>query len=208
MAGALILDSYSGVAWARSSKPEQINVVSSWKTQLYSNSDKEKSPSSFAYRENSPSSWGYDIGANDAPLNWFKLSLLDEEDLPRHIRDSEQMKSAQSLLKQSNKHAVEVIGDYLRELWEHSLESIERATGNEMVQISKFLVVVTLPAIWPTYAQVRMREAIEKAGILDLRSAGDTVLSFVSEPEAAALCVMEDMKGRADIKVWHLYCML
>lgn len=37
---------------------------------------------------------------------------------------------------------------------------------------------MTLPAIWPAYAQGRMREAARQAGMLADRIAGETKLSF------------------------------
>lgn len=46
-----------------------------------------------------------------------------------------------------------------------------------------------------------MREAVERAGMLGKRIAGETQLSFISEPEAAALATLSEMDGRADVKV-------
>lgn len=46
-----------------------------------------------------------------------------------------------------------------------------------------------------------MKESVERAGILDARVAGDIELSFISESEAAALTVLEDLSGRGDVKV-------
>lgn len=70
-----------------------------------------------------------------------------------------------------------------------------------MRQMSSFQIIVTLPAIWPHYAQLRMREAIDDAGILDTKSAGKPTLSFTSEPEAAALASLEDLMGRVELNV-------
>lgn len=70
-----------------------------------------------------------------------------------------------------------------------------------MIDVCAFNVVVTLPAIWPAYAQFRMKEAIEKAGILKARGICDTTLEFISEPEAAALATLQDMSDRADMVV-------
>ncbi|UKZ77423.1 hypothetical protein TrVFT333_005144 [Trichoderma virens FT-333] len=90
--------------------------------------------------------------------------------------------------------------DYLRELWKYTLGCIERAEGASIVELSAFKVVVTLPAIWPAYAQFRMKQAIEKAGILNLGNTVDTTLEFISEPEAAALASLQDMSDRADMR--------
>lgn len=70
-----------------------------------------------------------------------------------------------------------------------------------MRQMSTFQIIVTLPAIWPHYAQRRMREAIEEAGILASNSTGKPTLNFTSEPEAAALASLEDLMGRVELKV-------
>ncbi|KAF2824912.1 hypothetical protein CC86DRAFT_456871 [Ophiobolus disseminans] len=64
----------------------------------------------------------------------------------------------------------------------------------------RFQVVCTVPAVWTTQAVYRMREAAGHAGILSDRSAGPTSLRFVSEPEAAALATLEDLKARPNFK--------
>jgi hypothetical protein len=46
-----------------------------------------------------------------------------------------------------------------------------------------------------------MREAAKRAGILERRLAGETILQFVSEPEAAALASFEDFKNRPNFQV-------
>ncbi|KAK5990390.1 Heat shock 70 kDa 12B-like protein [Cladobotryum mycophilum] len=192
---------YSGVAWSLSSQPDQINIITNWDSILLNNSDKEKSPTAISYEDgNETPTWGYNVPSHVIAARWFKLCLLDDEDIPANIRESNQLKEARALLTRLNKHAIEVISNYLRELWDHSIENIERSVGRGLVQLSRFKIVVTLPAIWPAYAQARMKQAIEQAGILEMRSAGDTTLTFVSEPEAAALATIEDMCGRADIK--------
>ncbi|KAF5713871.1 hypothetical protein FMUND_7702 [Fusarium mundagurra] len=65
---------------------------------------------------------------------------------------------------------------------------------------SNFQVVIPLPAIWPPYAQHRMKVAAKQAGILDSRPAGPTTLRFVSEPEATALATIKDLSKRSSIK--------
>lgn len=197
--GALTLDRYSGVAWATSNKPEQINTITNWNSRLNRNSDKEKAPTAISY-SSSPPSWGYSIPLDEDPVRWFKLLLLDEEDLRSQVRSSTQVAATRSRLEQVNKNVVEVIADFLKELWAHVLVNIKRTIGQEILDLSSLHVVITLPAIWPAYAQGRMREAAAVAGILNQRPAGKTELSFISEPEAAALATMSDLSGRPDIQ--------
>jgi hypothetical protein len=198
----LILRSFSGVAWARSSRPDQINIITSWNSHFSFNSDKEKVPTIISSEEKDGAPvWGYVAPLGEASIRWFKLCLLDKDDIPTYLLNSEHLKTARALLEKSNTHVVDVISAYLRQLWQYSVGCVERAEGASIVDVSAFKVVVTLPAIWPAYAQFRMKEAIDKAGILGLRSAADTTLEFISEPEAAALATLQDMADRADVAV-------
>lgn len=54
--------------------------------------------------------------------------------------------------------------------------------------------------IGPDYSRKRMLQAVEAAGVLDKREGvADTILSFVSEPEAAALATLKRVDGRCDV---------
>ncbi|KAL7909220.1 hypothetical protein GGI35DRAFT_493223 [Trichoderma velutinum] len=186
---------YSGVAWTTSSRPGHINIITNWDAVKNHCSDKEKVPSAIYYDDKGEVSWGYSVPekASSLKFEWFKLCLLDEGDIPKEHRNAAQIQAAQKSLRKSNKCVEDVISDYLRELWKHSITNIRRAVGGQLVDISKFKVIATIPAIWPAYAQGRMHKAIEKAGILESRIAGDTVLKFITEPEAAALATINDM---------------
>ncbi|PTB58747.1 hypothetical protein M431DRAFT_490370 [Trichoderma harzianum CBS 226.95] len=197
---------YSGVAWTTSSRPGHINIITNWDAVKNHCSDKEKVPSVIHYDDKGEVSWGYSVPekASSLKFQWFKLCLLDEGDIPKDLRNAAQIQAAQKSLRESNKHVEDVISDYLRELWTHSITNIRRAVGGQLVDISKFKVVVTIPAIWPSYTQPRMIRAIKKAGILESRIAGDTVLKFITEPEAAALATINDMctyNSRPDMEV-------
>ncbi|PHH86733.1 hypothetical protein CDD83_9820 [Cordyceps sp. RAO-2017] len=190
---------YSGVSWAPAGS--YIQTISGWPSGSGPNNDKRKTPSALVYRsEGQPPVWGYRIPYEDVALRWFKLLLLDDEDIPAHVRDSEYLKEARRQLKQNNRHAGEVIADYLRELWKQGLQSIEQSVGKRRVSTSRFELVVTLPAIWPQYARKRMEAAVQSSGLLDYRKQGPTTLTFISEPEAAALATMEDFEGRVEFK--------
>lgn len=199
---ALTSRSFSGVAWARSSRPNQVDIITSWKSCFNFNSDKEKVPTSVSYAEQDKAPlWGYTAPIGEASIKWFKLCLLEKEDIPECLQNSEHLQSARASLEKSETHVVDVISDYLQQLWQYSIGCIERAEGASIVDLSAFRVIVTLPAIWPAYAQFRMKEAIEKAGILGFRNAADTTLEFISEPEAAALATLQDMSDRTDVRV-------
>ncbi|KAK2006639.1 actin-like ATPase domain-containing protein [Colletotrichum eremochloae] len=194
---------FSGVSWAFLGQPDNIEVITRWESELIFNSDTEKTPSTLLYCGlQKEALWGYNIPAikNETALKWFKLLLIDHKDLPNNLQESRQLATAKRLLEEVNREAVEAVSSYLRRLWNHSIECITHSVGKGLMRLCKFHVVITLPAIWPEYSKARMRRAVEDAGILQSRLAGDTVLSFISEPEAAALATMCDLKHRPDIQ--------
>ncbi|KAF5653827.1 Hsp70 chaperone protein [Fusarium sp. NRRL 25303] len=192
---------YSGVAWAYSREPEEIEIVTSWESQLNHCSDVEKAPTQIHYGHNNQDiKWGYGISPEHEPLKWFKLLLLEPKDIPQGAANSTQLKEARRLQSKAGKEPVEIVACFLRKIWDHSVESIRRTIGDDVMKRSNFQVVITLPAIWPPYAQHRMKMAAKMAGILDPRPAGPTTLRFVSEPEAAALATIKDLSKRSSIK--------
>lgn len=207
------MERFSGVAWAWSGSPTDIKTVTNWQAYEYLNADKEKAPSEIFYNTlNSTSgeldaTWGYGIPTGSEPLKWFKLLLLDDEDMDEKIRNSAQIKKARELLQASGKTAIEVIGDYLHFLWKHTIEAIEQDMGEEAVEGTPFRVILTVPAVWNHQAIGRMKNAAFKAGILANRLAGETELFFVGEPEAAALATFEDLKAR-DFKKGDTICVV
>jgi molecular chaperone DnaK (HSP70) len=192
---------YSGVAFTWSDKIDQMEVITSWESDLHSSPEEEKTPTAISFDAKGKATWGYNIPFDAEQGKWFKLLLIDNKDLPDEVRDSTKIKEARSYLEKHNKTPIQVIAQYLRLLWNHCNQRIVETAGKALINYSKFHIVVTVPAIWPEYARGRMREAAKEAGMLEKRIAGNTELSFISEPEAAALATLSDMEGRCDIKV-------
>ncbi|KAM0241506.1 hypothetical protein ACHAP5_007545 [Fusarium lateritium] len=121
------------------------------------------------------------------PLKWFKLLLLKEEDITKEeIHNSPQLQQARTMLSESanGTTAVQVVGLYLKNIWNHTYAALSSMLDIENLPLR---VAITIPAIWPAYAQSAMRKAAEIAGIMDYREIGKTTLLLVQEPEAAAL---------------------
>jgi hypothetical protein len=199
---------YSGVAWGYSKQPDEINIITNWDSTEYEASDKGKAPTRISYgsithnesKNSSEITWGYGVGDDEA-VEWFKLLLLDDSDMDDKESNSPQLKKARSLLRKANKTPLQAIADYLRLLWAHAISNIEKAFGEAALEGLPFQVVCTVPAVWTTKAVGKMREAAERAGILEDRLAGQTTLNFVSEPEAAALATFDDLKNRPNFQI-------
>jgi hypothetical protein len=204
---------YSGVAWAFSKQPEDIKIVTGWDCIEFQNVDKGKAPSRIAYGQincNRPANalegtdsvkvnWGYGVEDTNA-AEWFKFLLPDEEDQACEAKHSPQIEKARQLLRQAGKTPIQVVADYLRLLWNHAISNIEKDFGEVAVNGLQLHVVCTVPAVWTTRTINRMRQAAKDAGTLNDRLAGTTTLSFVSEPEAAALATLEDLRVRPNFK--------
>ncbi|KAJ4406589.1 hypothetical protein N0V91_004532 [Didymella pomorum] len=199
---------YSGVAWAYSKQPDEINIITNWDSAEYQAADKGKAPTRISYEPSAQIgddygpqyTWGYGVGDDEA-VEWFKLLLLDDADMDDKQRNSPQIRKAKALLRKANKTPVQAVADYLRLLWAHAIANIEKAFGEAALEGLPYQVVCTVPAVWTTKAVNMMREAAKRAGILERRLAGETVLRFVSEPEAAALATFEDLKNRPNFQI-------
>jgi len=192
---------YSGVAFTWSNNIDKMEVITSWESDLHTNGEEEKAPTAIAYGRQGKVQWGYAIPQDEEQVKWFKLLLIDKEDLPEDVKNSPKIQEARDYLKKHKKTAIEVISLFLRHLWNHCNQRITETVSRSLVNYSKFHIVITLPAIWPDYARARMREAARDAGMLGKRVAGETELTFISEPEAAALATLSDLDGRKDVKV-------
>ncbi|KAF5576475.1 heat shock 70 kDa 12B [Fusarium pseudocircinatum] len=194
---------YSGLAWCRVGENNEIKFTTNWKKPRFAQGDKQKVPSAIFYHHlnDEDPEWGATTPQDDTTLRWFKLLLVDEKDLPDHIRHSVQLKTARALMLKANKTPVQILGDYLRQLWRHCRQNIVRAEGRRMMTVSTVHLVVTLPAIWPYYTRSRMTEALGHAGLLNITKAGHTTLDFISEPEAAALTCLKENADRFNVRV-------
>lgn len=176
-------------------------MITSWPG---SGREEGKAPTELYY-EDGKISWGFEIDSDIDAIKWFKLLLLKEEDLSPELRSSEFLLRARKMMRENDKTAIDLISDYLRMIWSHTLETITKDRGS-VVEALQFHVVITVPAIWKDYARQDMTEAVRKAGILSQRNAGETKLTFAPEPEAAALSTLCEPGRRTKPNEVYLVC--
>ncbi|KAI0814498.1 hypothetical protein GGR55DRAFT_700775 [Xylaria sp. FL0064] len=162
-------------------------------------SDTPKVPSCISYSRGGTIHWGHQVGDKEAGISWSKLLLLDDADLQLHLKNSDHIKQARMNVEATGKDVVTIISKFLEKVWNHALEAITRARGQQFISTHPFHVVATVPAIWQDYAVQQMELALRKAGILSKRpGCAETTFTFVSEPEAAALAAI-DAFNRHDV---------
>lgn len=185
---------FSGVAYATRSELQDnhISLVTEWPA---CGNEEGKAPTELFY-EHGDISWGYDIPQDADPVRWFKLLLLKNEDVQEEVRSSEFYLRAKEKLRIEGRRPVELVADYLRLLWEHTQQMIEKSRGPGSLDSLRFHIVITVPAIWKGYARQSMEEAAQLAGLLAPRPIGKTRLSFVLEPEAAGMATLVEPENK------------
>jgi molecular chaperone DnaK (HSP70) len=135
-------------------------------------------------------SWGYELDSQRDFVSWFKLSLSEEASERFANEQPQRFAQLDKILTKLRKEPVDVASDYLRCLWAHATEVIQRTIGKQLWENISIKIVLTLPAIWDHKAQELTRKA---AGMAGLPARTGTTLELIGEPESAALAVFEEM---------------
>jgi hypothetical protein len=169
-----------------------IAIISSWPGPARDMDTVVKAPSRIAYIADNPSvqtrRWGYQVQPGMTAYSWTKL-LLDQ-DIPLTKYDDVTLEDASNsgILKlPEGKTAVEVVADYLSEVYQHILRTIAKQITEETLSITPLEFWFTVPAIWSDQAQSATRRAAQIAGF-GSRSCDN--IFMISEPEAAAITAL------------------
>ncbi|PWW76338.1 actin-like ATPase domain-containing protein [Tuber magnatum] len=175
---------YSGVAWAHTSTPGKINVIDRWVVSR--NRTSGKVPSEIAYMP-SGAKWGFGIPDKEPRLAWFKLLLDPTKYSLANARNSPLTRTKG--LMPAGKKPVDVVADYLSELYKCTIEHLEKSLGKDVVEVSPLDFVLTVPAVWSDAAKNLTLQAAECAGFGRQKS-----IRLISEPEAAAVCCLKEIE--------------
>lgn len=201
---------FSGVAWAESQKPDRIEVLRVWPDHTGRDESSGKVPTKLRYTDGGGFEWGFQISP-DAPrddiLEHFKLSvyppqenLLSTSELyyqcntgsltpassgldPEHLQEDSRLTKGNLLGQDIDK----LVTDYLTGLGTHVMQHLRRRLGDVIMDTTPFQFVLTMPAIWSDRAKQRTVDAFERA----MGSRKANLLIAISEPEAAATCVLQ-----------------
>ena len=190
---------YSGVSWAYSGNPNSIRDVQQYPSTASNNKSRDEAQVP-TLLDPKTGNWGYLIQGDEDPIRWFKLLLLNDHDVRDDIRNSEYLRATREKTKRlGDDGPIQLVADFLRQLWRVALREIALEVKQDILDSLPLKVALTVPAIWPGYAKESMKRAARRAGILDMRDAGETELILVQEPEAAALATLMERRAYPDM---------
>lgn len=66
--------------------------------------------------------WDYLVdGDSETTIEWSKLLLVDQQDLPKSVQQSSHLRHARRRLRALDKTPVEVLVDFMKQLWRHAV---------------------------------------------------------------------------------------
>lgn len=167
--------------------------------------------------DNKPASlfWGYGVqdqlkeadydADHSRRLSRFKL-MLDESPHTAKVRNtlSETCKTLKKM--RLIEEDTNIIADYLEQLFQHTKKRLIESEGYTDTSTVEFVLCV--PAVWKSKAsrkmQAAMGRAITNSGLGKLQNGSVDNLFLVSEPEAAAACVLASEKTRLKVLLQKL----
>ncbi|KAI7470725.1 actin-like ATPase domain-containing protein [Hortaea werneckii] len=124
--------------------------------------------------------WGYQVRPDEQRLRCLKLLLDTNQNLPDYVS----LDDVRKQLAANGKNVGAAVAEYLKALFDHTKETLERRYGGLLVSQTPLQVVLTVPAVWSDAAQEATLSAAKDAGM------GDSI-TMISEPEAAAVYALQ-----------------
>lgn len=183
---------FSGVAAAYSATPDDVDIVKSWPGGNGITSD--KCPTEIAYGSSKNKGedgdkddirWGFQFKPEDSRLRCIKLFLDRNQKLPHFVSPLD----TAAQLRKCGRTVMDAIADYLKKIYEHTMETMTRRYGEGFMKSTKVEFVLTVPALWSDAAKNATLQAAERAGMGSRHE-----LKLISEPEAAAVYTLKTIQ--------------
>ncbi|KIX03793.1 uncharacterized protein Z518_07346 [Rhinocladiella mackenziei CBS 650.93] len=175
---------YSGIAYAFASDPENVRVIQSWpgEDRIVS-----KAPTTIRYEPGyiKGLKWGYDLDCSSGE-KIERIKLLFDPEQPKPYCPCTNFEAENAKLP---KHVVNVASDYMRAIFQHAIKAIgDGYMDRESLSQMKRQCVLTVPALWSDKAKNMTLQAAQTAGIAPVE--------MITEPEAAALFTLHSMRSK------------
>ena len=183
-------DRHSAVSWAINGGSRAIRLINTWPDPSVLAATRDNVPSSISYVDGKPQKWGYTVGLADESFRWIKV-LLEENH--KFVMMVEPVMNSNTLLRKIHKTAQEVVADYLKLLWDYTVNDIRKLHPDHK-NMYALCAVLTVPAIWSPAAKDKIIQAAKIAGM-------PANIKLVTEPEAAAFGILKDKVRENQLKV-------
>lgn len=198
---------FSGLSWqqhyqnSRRVSEVEARTVRAWPSSHGPDQDESKVPSRLVYdAQGNVKAWGYDVagGRDEINMEWFKLAIVPDKDLPSHLRDSAKLKETKKNMRDLDINAGQVMAHYMERIWAHAQDEIRKSVGRRAFKSMPIHVVITIPAIWGNEA-IKIMEDAASFSILQSKTSGLTTYKFLSEPEAAVQAYAKELQLKLDV---------
>lgn len=143
--------------------------------------------------------------------SWTKLLLDQGARITKYDDSALETASKTGILQlPEGKTAVDVVADYLSEVYEHIMNTIAKQITEEALKITPIEFWFTVPAIWSDQAQSATMAAAKRAGFgASLFKRRNDKIFLISEPEAAAITALKKytssgMEGSVKVRIISL----
>jgi hypothetical protein len=134
---------YSGVAYAFTTKPDQIYVISEWPGAKGITSP--KCPTLIKYDSSDAFRWGYELDRTTKErIEGIKLLLDPDQPKPLYVPAV----NTEAELKRLGKPAIVVATDYISAIFQHALRKIESKYPKDYLNMLDKQYVLSVPAVW------------------------------------------------------------
>ncbi|KAL2819288.1 hypothetical protein BDW59DRAFT_151587 [Aspergillus cavernicola] len=188
---------FTGASYVSSKATEisEIVVITNWPGPKRDVDTAFKAPSRIAYADDNARAgknrWGYLVEPGMLGSSWTKL-LLDQGSPVTQYNDPLLETASQLGIMRlpEGKTAVDVIANYLTEVYQHILKIIAKRFTEETLRITPLEFWFTVPAIWSDRATSATRVAAQRAGFGSSTLRPRDRIFLISEPEAAAIATL------------------
>ncbi|KAE8370730.1 actin-like ATPase domain-containing protein [Aspergillus caelatus] len=189
---------YTGASYvsSKASGLSDIILINTWPGPSKNTDAVYKAPSRIAYASDNPrislQRWGYQVEPGMVAYSWTKL-LLDQGTPLSDYDDSSLENASQAGIMRvpEGKTAVDVVSDYLSEIYKHILKAISKHITEQELHVTPIEFWFTVPAIWSDKARDATRTAARRAGFGGSLSRQSDKVFLISEPEAAAITALK-----------------
>lgn len=174
-----------------------IKLISTWPGPSRDTETVFKTPSRIAYAADNSriahDRWGYQVEPGMITYSWTKLLLDQGARITKYDDSALETASKTGILQlPEGKTAVDVVADYLSEVYGHIMKTITKQITEEALKITPIEFWFTVPAIWSDQARSATMAAAKRAGFGAglFKRINDKIL-LISEPEAAAITALK-----------------